>query len=115
MTTRSGLSFLLDLPSPKVLRDGDCLQLDNGSTVRVIAKPEHVADIRADSPRQLAELAWHLGNRHLATQILDDRLRILNDHVIVNMVQGLGATVELTDAPFDPQPGAYAHADTHEH
>lgn len=115
MTTTSGKVFLLDLPSAAALKDGDSLELDDGSAVTIKAKAERVADIRADSPQHLSQLAWHLGNRHLPTQVFADRLRILNDHVIVDMVRGLGATVVIVDAPFQPEGGAYAHATENEH
>jgi urease accessory protein len=115
MTTASGQAFLLDLPSATVLKDGDSLELDDGSLVMVKAKPERVADIWADSPQHLSKLAWHLGNRHLPTQVFADRLRILDDHVIVEMVRGLGATVDIVDAPFQPEGGAYAHPHNHGH
>jgi urease accessory protein len=52
-------------------------------------------------------LAWHLGNRHLPTEIQPDRLLIRDDHVIVHMLEGLGATLRRVDAPFDPEGGAY--------
>lgn len=115
MTAASGKEFLLDLPSTLVLRDGDCLELNDGSTITIKAKAERVADIRADSPQHLSQLAWHLGNRHLPTQVFSDRLRILDDHVIVEMVRGLGATVDIVNAPFQPEGGAYAHETEHEH
>ena len=113
MTSESGRKFLLDLACTVALQDGHRLVLEDGSKIAVRAKPERVADILADDSRQLARFAWHLGNRHLPTQILEDRLRILEDHVIVSMLRGLGATVELVEAPFQPEGGAYGHS--HEH
>ena len=113
MTSQAGKSFLLDLKEAVVLRDNDVLQLDDGCTVLVKAKAERVVDITASDARQLTRLAWHLGNRHLATQILDGGLRIAYDHVIVDMLQGLGAKVDIVDAPFQPEGGAYGHP--HEH
>ena len=59
--------------------------------------------------RALARIAWHLGNRHLPTQIMAKGLRIRRDHVIEAMVRGLGARVIEIEAPFDPEGGAYAH------
>jgi urease accessory protein len=113
MTSQSGKSFLLDLKDTAVLQDKDVLELDDGSAILVKAKAERVVDITASDPRRLARLAWHLGNRHLPTQILDGGLRIAYDHVIVDMLQGLGAKVEIVEAPFQPEGGAYGHA--HEH
>ena len=114
MTSVAGKSFLLDLQEAVALHDGDVLELDDGSTVLVCAMAERVADISATDAQHLARVAWHLGNRHLPTQIFADRLRIAYDHVIVDMVQGLGATVDVIDAPFQPEGGAYHHAHEHE-
>lgn len=114
MTSVAGKPFLLDLKEAVALRDGDVLELDDGSTLLVRAMAERVADISATDAQHLARVAWHLGNRHLPTQIFADRLRIAYDHVIVDMVQGLGATVDVLDAPFQPEGGAYHHAHEHE-
>ena len=51
-------------------------------------------------------LAWHLGNRHTDVQIVGDRLRIRRDHVLEEMLRGLGAHVAPLEAPFDPETGA---------
>lgn len=115
MTSTGGVEFLLDLPEAVALGDGDGLGLEDGRVIRVCAKPERVADIRADSHVDLVRIAWHLGNRHLPTQILDDCLRIRDDHVITDMVRRLGGTVHTVDAPFQPEGGAYGHAHEHEH
>ena len=112
MRTECGREFLLDLPKTVALADGDGLALSDGTAVRVRAKPERVIDVRAESPEQLLRIAWHLGNRHLPTQILGETLRIRYDHVIVQMLAGLGADTRTTEAPFHPEGGAYAR---HEH
>jgi urease accessory protein len=70
-----------------------------------------VLEIEGDSPTDLLRLAWHLGNRHLPVQALEGRLRIRDDHVIADMVVGLGGRVTRLSAPFDPETGAYAGAD----
>ena len=110
MRSRSGRQFLLDLPKATALADGDVLVLEDRSTIAVVAKPERVADIFGSELHHLVRIAWHLGNRHLPTQILPNSLRILYDHVIVEMVRGLGARVEEREAPFQPEGGAYVHA-----
>lgn len=105
----AGADFLLDLPEAVPIADGDGLELENGGVIHVIAAPEDVADVTCRSPTHLARVAWHLGNRHLAVQILaDGRLRIVWDHVIAAMLEGLGATVERRHAAFQPETGAYA-------
>ena len=110
--TSNGASVLLDMPRAVHLQDGDGLALDDGSIVRVEAAPEAVIEIHAHELRTLIRIAWHLGNRHLPTQLLDQidppRLRIRHDHVIADMVAGLGGHCEAIMAPFDPEGGAYA-------
>jgi urease accessory protein len=109
-----GLEFLLDLPEAVRLRNGDGLVLEDGRIVLVKAMREPLAEITAKGPTELAQLAWHLGNRHLPVQVLDGRLRIRHDHVIEEMVRALGATVTEVTAAFDPEGGAY-DANHHEH
>lgn len=106
-TAEGGLAFLLDLADATVLREGDGLALASGGFVRVRAAPEPLVEITAQSHEHFARLAWHLGNRHLPTQIAGDRLLIRDDHVIVHMLEGLGATLRKVSAPFDPEGGAY--------
>lgn len=106
----SGAPFLLDLARAHHLADGDGLELDDGGYVRVRAAPEPVIEIAADGPSDLLRIAWHLGNRHLPLQVNGDVLRLRADHVIADMVQGLGGRVSWKDAPFDPEIGAYAGA-----
>ncbi|CAN5347163.1 hypothetical protein BH09PSE4_BH09PSE4_13400 [soil metagenome] len=111
-TTDGGSEILLDMPRTVHLRDGDGLILENGNVVRVEAAPEAVIDIRGADVAALVRIAWHLGNRHLPTQLLPGAdggsLRIRTDHVIVAMVEGLGGHCRAIDAPFDPEAGAYA-------
>src|SRR5580692_5069706 len=109
LTTEGGTRFLLDLRQAIALRDGDGLLLDDGAMVRVAGRPEPLLEIAAASASGLARLAWHIGNRHIDVQIAGDRLRIRRDHVIEDMLRGLGARVTPIEAPFEPEGGAYAH------
>ena len=108
MTGTRGLEFLLDLENAVALRGGDALVLDDGRLIEVVAAPEPLVEIRGNDPHHLVRVAWHLGNRHLPTQIMAKGLRIRRDHVIEAMVKGLGARVIEIEAPFDPEGGAYA-------
>ncbi|MBI1243671.1 MAG: Urease accessory protein UreE [Alphaproteobacteria bacterium] len=109
MRTDDGVDFLLDLVHAAHLRAGDGLALEDGSYVEVRAADEAVMDIACDDPAHLARVAWHVGNRHLPVQILaNGALRLLDDHVIAEMAEKLGARVERKQGPFDPEPGAYA-------
>jgi urease accessory protein len=109
LTGERGTRFLLDLPQATALRDGDGLVLDDGSIVRVAGKPEPLVEIAAAGAHDLPRLAWHIGNRHADLQVVGDRLRIRRDHVLEDMLRGLGARLTPVEAPFDPEPGAYGH------
>jgi urease accessory protein len=111
----SGETFLLDLPRAHHLGDGDGLELDGGGYVRVRAAPEPLLEIQAPDRAALLRIAWHLGNRHLPLQVAGDRLRIRADHVIAEMVAGVGGKLTPLDAPFDPEIGAYAGPQHHQH
>src|SRR3954451_24024666 len=88
MTGTRGVAFLLDLESAVVLRGGDALVLEDGRLIEVVAAPEPLAEIRCNDPQHLVRVSWHLGNRHLPTQIMAKALRIRRDHVIEAMVKG---------------------------
>jgi urease accessory protein len=108
MTGTGGLCFLLDLPKAIALRQGDGLVLDDGRIVAVQAAPEPLLEVRTADPHHLLRLAWHLGNRHLPAQIEAERILIRPDHVIADMLRGLGAEVRQVSEPFDPEGGAYS-------
>ena len=110
MTGVRGLGFLLDLPEAVMLRAGDGLKLEDGRVVEVVAAPEPLAEIRGADPAALTRVAWHLGNRHLPTELTKRSLRIRRDSVIEDMARGLGATVIAIEAPFNPEGGAYVRA-----
>jgi urease accessory protein len=109
LTTDQGEPVLLDLPKAQALADGDGLGFEDGGWLVVRAADEDVLEIAAADPHHLARLAWHLGNRHLATEILPERLRIRYDHVIEDMLAKLGARLTRCRAPFQPEGGAYDH------
>jgi len=113
--TEQGREVLLDLAQAVRLRNGDGLLLESGGVVQVCAKPEPLLEIHAHEEGELVRIAWHLGNRHLPAQLLGDRIRIRADHVIEEMVEGLGGHVEAIEAPFDPESGAYAGGHQHHH
>ncbi len=107
--------ILFDLPEPTVLCQGDVLVLDDGSHVVVEATEEDLFVICAETPVHLMELAWHIGNRHLPAEIHPDSIRILEDRVILEMLEKLGAVVTRTTAPFVPVRGAYSGGGGHHH
>ncbi|HKU63761.1 MAG TPA: urease accessory protein UreE [Rhizomicrobium sp.] len=115
LKTEEGETILLDLPAAVHLRGGDKLVLDDGAIIDVEALDEPLLQIIATDISALIRIAWHLGNRHLPTQLIGTALRIREDHVLEDMVRRLGATVTHVVAPFDPEGGAYAGFPGHHH
>jgi urease accessory protein len=126
MTADDGTSFLLDLAEAAYLPNGAGLLLDDGALIRVRAAEEALMKITAPDACALARLAWHIGNRHTPAEIAADAIYILPDHVLAEMVRGLGGAVEAVSRPFEPEGGAYGgpgplerghhhHGDEHDH
>ena len=111
-----GEDLLLDLPKAVAMADGDGLLLEDGRWLKVQAAAELIVEVRHKDPGQLVRLAWHLGNRHLPTEIRDQALRIRPDHVIEDMLIGFGANLVKVQAAFQPEGGAYGgHGHHHDH
>jgi urease accessory protein len=115
MTGEKGTEFLLDVEKPISLRDGDGLVLDDGSIVLVAGEQEQLIEISAGNALDTVRLAWHLGNRHTDVQIVADKIRIRRDHVLEDMLRGLGAHLTPLDAAFDPESPTPSHEHGHAH
>lgn len=110
VTLDDGQQAGLFLPRGKVLRDGDLLQSSDGLIVKVCAAHESVSTVHSDDALALARACYHLGNRHVPLQITAHWVRYQHDHVLDDMVAGLGLTVTVEQAPFEPEAGAYQSA-----
>jgi len=95
------------MPRGTLLRGGDRLKAADGRVIEVRAAAETVSTALAAEPLLLARACYHLGNRHVPLQIGDGWVRYLHDHVLDDMVRGLGLVVNAERAPFEPEPGAY--------
>src|SRR3954470_4469517 len=102
------------LPRGEILRGGDLVTASDGRIFEIVSQVEEVLDIRCPSAKDLARVAYHLGNRHVAVEVGEGYLRIAHDHVLEGMISGLGATIEHLAAPFEPEAGAYSGVG-HEH
>lgn len=107
-----GMSFLLDLEKANSLNDGDAVKLEDGSLVLIKAAAQALIEIRADNPLRLLKTAWHIGNRHTPCEITADAIYIEEDHVLAEMVRGLGCAMTSVMRAFQPERGAY---DDHGH
>lgn len=111
----SGREAGLYLPRGTTLKDGDRLSDGDGISLKVVAAEETVSIAKVKDPLQLAKIAYHLGNRHVALKVLEDRLVYLHDHVLDDMVTRLGAKVTVARRPFEPEEGAYHGSGSHHH
>jgi urease accessory protein len=114
LTGEKGTRLLLDFEKPVTLRDGDGLALEDGSVVQVAGQAEPLVEVSAKAPTDLVRLAWHIGNRHTDIQFAERSFRIRRDHVLEEMLKGLGASVTEVEAAFDPEPAA-PHGHPHNH
>ncbi|HWK94437.1 MAG TPA: urease accessory protein UreE [Pseudolabrys sp.] len=119
LTGERGTQVLIDFPAPVALRDGDGLVLDDGSIVAIAGAPEPLIEIAAPNAFETVRLSWHLGNRHTDVQIVGGKVRIRRDHVLEDMLRGLGARLTPLETAFDPEPasphGHHHHGHEHEH
>jgi urease accessory protein len=115
VTTKAGIDAGLFLDRGIILRDGDLLKSDGGLVMQVISAFEPVYDVTADTTKALMCAAYHLGNRHVPLQIGDGWLRLEQDHVLKEMLLGLGMQVTEMLAPFEPEAGAYGGGHRHGH
>ena len=111
--TLCGLDVAWFVERGKVLADGEILVAKSGEKIAIIAAEETVSEVRSDDPLLLAKAAYHLGNRHVPLQIDAGELRYQHDHVLDDMLRGLGLTVLVTDKSFHPENGAYHNSGGH--
>jgi urease accessory protein len=107
-TLASGEEVAIVLPRGQVLRGGDWVVASDGRVIEVVAQPEKVLHVLCATPDALTRAAYHLGNRHVPVELGDGWLRIAADHVLEEMLRGLGASVSAIEAPFEPEAGAYS-------
>ena len=118
VTLSNGDEAGLDLPRGVILRGGEVLTNEDGLKVRVIAAPEPLSVIRTNDPLLKSRICYHLGNRHVPLEINDHYVSYQHDHVLDDMVVGLGGSVTCESLPFEPEAGAYggqSHGHSHSH
>ena len=117
MKTDGGKDFLLDLAKTTELRSGDLIELEDGRFIEVKAASEKLMKATSNEPLLILKAAWHIGNRHLSCEIQMDNLILRFDHVILQMLENLGLTLEVINQPFNPEGGAYGDTRTtgHQH
>lgn len=114
-TLDNGDDIGVDLPRTGILRSGALIATEQGEILKVNAKAEHLMQVTAKTEFELLKAAYHLGNRHVPLMLTPTALYFEPDHVLAEMVQGLGLVVTEVDHPFEPESGAYAqHAHSHE-
>jgi urease accessory protein len=113
-TLEDGTEAALFLPRGLLLRDGDILEAEDGTRIRVESAPENVLLVTAETPHALMRAAYHLGNRHTPVELGEEFLKLEADPVLEEMLRHLGVTVREERAPFQPEGGAYDGGHRHE-
>ena len=109
----SGEEVALMLPRGEILRGGDLVTASDGRVIEVVAEVEKLLHVECESPQALARAAYHLGNRHVPVEVGAKYVRINYDHVLEEMLKGLGAKVSAIESPFEPEAGAYGAGHQH--
>jgi urease accessory protein len=112
-TSTYGAEIGISLKPGTIMKHGDLLALSDGTTAQIVAAAERVMEVHAATPQRLAAIAYHVGNRHVPLEIAEGALRLLPDHVLRAMIEGLGGHVREIETPFTPEPGAYGHSHVH--
>jgi urease accessory protein len=113
LTLDNGEQAALIVERGRTLRDGERVRIEDGREVEIVSAEESLLEAVSGDPMLIAKAAYHLGNRHVAVQLMPDRLRFSSDHVLSDMVAGLGLRVSALVAPFEPEGGAYGHTHAH--
>jgi urease accessory protein len=113
LTLDNGEQAALIVERGRALHGGERVKIEDGREIEIVAADESLLEAVSSDPLLIAKAAYHLGNRHVAVQLMPDRLRFLADHVLSEMVAGLGLRVNAVVAPFEPEGGAYGHRHAH--
>ena len=113
LTGLKGARIEIALANSLSLATDDCLILEDGRLVEVVARPEPLLEVRAGNVASMARLAWHLGDRHIAAQLHERRLRVRRDPATEKLLASLAVNMLAIEAPFEPEGGAYSGGDPH--
>ena len=112
LTTDNGTNFLVNLSETISVDENNFFELDNGNLIKVLSKKENLIEVTGENIKQII---WHLGNRHLPTQIEESRVLIQDDAIILDMILKLKGNVRKVFEKFNPEGGAYGLGRTHSH
>jgi urease accessory protein len=112
--TQGGQEIGLFLPRGTVLLDGSLLRTSDDRIIEIEAAPEDVSTVSSSDAVLLARVAYHLGNRHVRTQVGHGFIRYRHDRAIDELVRRLGAQAVVEEVPFEPERGTNDHAHDHD-
>ncbi|MGI1679380.1 MAG: urease accessory protein UreE [Cellvibrionaceae bacterium] len=105
--TKTGENIGWFIERGHVLADGNVLVAKTGENIQISAAEETLSEVHSHDVLALTKAAYHLGNRHVPLQIIDSYLHFQHDHVLDDMIRGLGLNVSCVEKPFHPESGAY--------
>lgn len=115
LTGLKGTPVEIAMANAASLATDDCLVLEDGSLIEIVARPEPLLEVRAADVAGMARLAWHLGDRHIPAELHERRLRVRRDPAVETLLASLGAKGLVIEAPFEPEGGAYSGGHHHHH
>jgi urease accessory protein len=115
LTGLKGTLVEIAMPDSASLATDDCLVLDDGGLIEIVARPEPLLEVRGTDAASMARLAWHLGDRHILAELHERRLRVRRDPATEKLLASLGVKALTIEAPFEPEGGAYSGGHHHHH
>ena len=112
LVTDNGTEFLVNLKETISVDENQFFELENGKVIKIISKEENLIEIKG---KNLKQIIWHIGNRHLPCQIEETRILIQEDSVILDMILKLKGNINKVFEKFKPEGGAYGLGRTHSH
>ena len=118
--TDSGSDIGIFMERGHPLLVGEVLKTECGQLIEVKGEAEPVSTAIATDWLTFAKVCYHLGNRHTVLQVGELWVRYKPDHVLDELCEKYGLTIDKSPATFEPENGAYSgkghgHSHSHEH
>ena len=94
---------------------GEILKSECGVLMEVKGEKEPVSTAIATGWLTFSKVCYHLGNRHTVLQVGELWVRFKPDHVLEELAQDYGLSIDKTPAIFEPENGAYGKRGGHSH
>ena len=118
ISTDQGQSLGIFMQRGHPLLVGEVLKTECGLLIEIKGKAEEVSTAIANDWMDFSRICYHLGNRHTSLQIGELWVRFKPDHVLEELAENYGLSINRAPAIFEPENGAYgsqSHGHSHSH